>query len=108
MDTCIKESAHLSIGALVLLQLIADGIDHRQDLVKQSGLPERAVYRHVDLLLCKTHYQAGRLTGGSRGLPLVLSRKHPHQAGVQLLISTDGEQLLETVGRLLHASTAPV
>jgi len=97
----IDDLYHLSVGELSLLALIGQGVDHRQPLVKASGLPERSVYNYVDRLMGKTRYQKGKLVGG--GLPLVTSRKHPHQQGFQLVITSDGEQALQRVTAALGA-----
>lgn len=98
----IDDLYHLSVGELLLLALIRQGIDHRQPLVQVSGLPERRVYRYIDQLMGKTRYQGGKLVGG--GLPLITSRKHPHEQGFQLVITSDGEQALQRVTAALGSN----
>jgi len=87
---------HLTVQDLRLLALIRSGIDSRPELVKASGIAERTVFRRVELFLGAARYQEGTILPGSP--PLVLSRKHPHQAGMQFFLSPLGERLLTEAG----------
>ena len=89
---------HLTVQDLCLLQLIGSGVDNRPDLVKASGIAERTVFRRVDVFKGAPRYQDGKVLAGS--VPLVLSRKHPHQQGMQFFLSPDGEALLQAVAEL--------
>ena len=89
---------HLTVQDLCLLKLIRSGVDNRPDLVRASGIPERTVFRRVDVFRGAPRYQDGQVVMGSA--PLVLSRKHPHQQGMQFFLSPDGEGLLQAVAEL--------
>ena len=97
----LTDNSHLLLSDLHLLALVSDGVDHRQTLVESSGLPERTVYRRIDVLLDRARYQQGRLVGPATGDPLLVSRNHPHQNGKQLAITPAGLQLLKAVAALL-------
>jgi hypothetical protein len=86
---------HLTIQDLQLLALIGQGVDNRPELVKASGVAERTVFRRVDIFRGVPRYVDGKLTGSS--VPLVLSRKHPHQQGMQFFLTAEAEQLLAQV-----------
>ena len=94
----LDSAAHLTIRDLQLLHLIGAGVDSRRELVEASGVPERTVFRRVDGFLGGVRYQDGKVVEGCP--PLVLSRKHPHQAGMQFFLSPDGVALLREVGAL--------
>ena len=93
--TCM---GHLTVQDLCLLQLIRSGVDNRPDLVKASGIPERTVFRRVDVFRGAPRYQDGKVLAGFA--PLVVSRKHPHQQGMQFCLSPDGEEILQSVADL--------
>jgi len=97
----LEAFSHLTIQDLQLLRLIGQGIDNRPELVKASGIAERTVFRRVDMFRGLPRYQDGRVLAGCP--PLVLSRKHPHQAGMQFFLSPEGEGLLREVGRVVTA-----
>ena len=88
----LNQLNHLTIQDLQLLALIGQGVDNRPELVKASGIAERTVFRRVDIFRGVPRYVDGKLTGSS--VPLVLSRKHPHQQGMQFFLTTEAEQLL--------------
>ena len=90
--------SHLTIQDLQLLRLIGSGVDNRPELVKTSGIAERTVFRRVDGFLGGIRYQDGKVVGGCPAL--VLSRKHPHQAGMQFFLSPEGEAVLQAVAEL--------
>ena len=94
----MTELNHLTIQDLQLLALIGQGVDNRPELVKASGIAERTVFRRVDVFRGVPRYQDGKLSGTS--VPLVLSRKHPHQQGMQFFLTTEAEQLLGQVKAL--------
>ena len=94
----LDSAAHLTIRDLQLLRLIGKGIDNRRDLVEATGVPERTVFRRVDGFRGGVRYQEGKVV--ERCPPLVLSRKHPHQAGMQFFLSPEGERLLGEVNAL--------
>ena len=94
----LDSAAHLTIRDLQLLHLIGAGIDNRRDLVEASGVPERTVFRRVDGFRGGVRYREGRVVEDCP--PLVLSRKHPHQAGMQFFLSPDGVALLREVNAL--------
>lgn len=91
-EPLLEAFGHLTVQDLRLLSLLRSGIDSRPDLVKASGIAERTVFRRVELFLGAARYQDGAVLAGSP--PLVLSRKHPHQAGKQFFLSPLGERLL--------------
>ena len=91
----------LTIQDLQLLALIGQGVDNRPELVKASGIAERTVFRRVDIFRGVPRYVDGKLTGSS--VPLVLSRKHPHQQGMQFFLTAEAEQLLADVSGLTRA-----
>lgn len=93
----MEQLSHLTIQDLQLLTLIGQGVDNRPELVQASGFAERTVFRRVDIFRGVPRYADGKLTGGS--VPLVLSRKHPHQQGMQFFLTTEAEQLLDSVQR---------
>ena len=91
----MDQLGHLTIQDLQLLSLIGQGIDNRPELVKVSGIAERTVFRRVDMFRGFPRYQDGKLLAART--TLVLSRKHPHQAGTHFLLSVEGEALLAQV-----------
>ena len=91
----MDQLGHLTIQDLQLLALIRSGVDNRPELVRASGIPERTVFRRVDMFRGFPRYQDGRLLEART--TLVLSRKHPHQQGMQFFLSTEGEMLLAEV-----------
>lgn len=100
-DTAVlTDNSHLLLSDLQLLALVSGGVDHRQELVHASGLPERTVYRRVDVLLDRARYQDGKVVGPGTGQPLLVSRDHPHQPGKQLAVTPAGLELLKTVSIL--------
>lgn len=100
----MDQLSHLTIQDLQLLALIGAGIDNRPELVKTSGIAERTVFRRVDIFRGVPRYVDGKLTGAS--VPLVLSRKHPHQQGQQFFLTTEAEQLLAQVAGLTRPEPA--
>ena len=99
----MDQLSHLTIQDLQLLALIGAGVDNRPELVKASGIAERTVFRRVDIFRGVPRYVDGKLTGTS--VPLVLSRKHPHQQGMQFFLSSEAEDLLGGVGQLVRTPT---
>ena len=96
----MTELNHLTIQDLQLLALIGQGVDNRPELVKASGFAERTVFRRVDIFRGVPRYVDGKLTSSS--VPLVLSRKHPHQQGQQFFLTAEAEQLLADVSGLVR------
>lgn len=94
----LEQLSHLTIQDLQLLALIGQGVDNRPELVKASGIAERTVFRRVDIFRGVPRYVDGKLSNVS--VPLVLSRKHPHQQGQQFFLTTEAEQLLSQVKAL--------
>lgn len=97
----MTELNHLTIQDLQLLALIGQGVDNRPELVKASGFAERTVFRRVDVFRGVPRYVHGKLVDVS--VPLVLSRKHPHQQGQQFFLTAEAEQLLADVSGLVRA-----
>jgi len=86
----------LTVADLFLLSLIANGIDSRSELVKASGIAERRVYKRLKVLTGGSWIDQGKIYT-SETPALVQMRKHPHQGGMQLFITADGEKLLAAV-----------
>lgn len=104
MIPLVHDCGQLTVADLFLLSLIAGGIDSRSELVKASELPERSVYKRLRVLCSDNWMQDGRLRV-PKNPALVQMRRHPHQAGMQLLITNDGELLLSGVKSLLTKPT---
>ncbi len=88
---------HLQLNDVVLLGLIAQGVDSKAELVEASGIAKRTVYRRLLVLTGATHYLAGKGLNAVN-IALVESRPHPHQAGKQLALTEEGQRLLRWVG----------
>lgn len=97
-ETLLEAFGHLTIQDLRLLALIRSGVDNRPDLVDASAIPERTVFRRVDMFRGSPRYQDSKVLAGYP--PLVMSRKHPHQAGMQFFLSPLGESLLAVTGAI--------
>ena len=95
----MDELSHLTLQDLRLLLLIRQGVDNRPELVKASGFNERTVFRRVDMFRGFPRYADGKLMDARTSL--VVSRKHPHQQGMQFALSPEGEMLLSEVKGLL-------
>ena len=106
MIPIVHDCGQLTVADLFLLSLIAGGIDSRSELVKASGIAERRVYKRLRMLSCDPWMQDGKLRCPENPA-LVQMRKHPHQAGMQLFITAEGEQLLSAM-QGLHVKRAPV
>jgi hypothetical protein len=100
-ETLLEAFGHLTIQDLRLLALIRSGVDNRPDLVDASAIPERTVFRRVDMFRGSPRYQDSKVLAGYP--PLVMSRKHPHQAGMQFFLSPEGERLLKEIGGVVMA-----
>ena len=100
----VHDCGQLTVADLFLLSLIAGGIDSRSELVKASGIAERRVYKRLRMLACDPWMQDGKLRCPENPA-LVQMRKHPHQGGMQLFITAEGEQLLAAVHGLSRAQT---
>ena len=98
----MTDFGHLTLQDLQLLTLIGQGVDNRPELVTASGVAERTVFRRVDVFKGVPKYQEGKLS--KTCVPLVLSRKHPHQQGLQFFLTTEGEQLLNCVRGYCNSS----
>lgn len=94
--TARAQAMHPAVPELLLW--IAAGVDHRQDLAKVSGLSEREV-RRICHTLCGKGYKQGDQYVDS-AFRLVQTRKHPHRRGDQLLLTSDGRQLLSNTFEL--------
>lgn len=99
----LADLSHLTIQDLQLLALIGEGIDNRPELVEVSGMAERTVFRRVAMFRGVPRWENGRLSEAC--VPLVLSRKHPHQQGMQFFLTTEGEELLRSVRLTCSALT---
>ena len=92
----VHDCGQLTVADLFLLSLIAEGIDSRSDLVEASGIAQRRVYKRLKVLTGGSWIDQGKIyTADSPAL--VQMRKHPHQGGMQLLLTADGEELLAAV-----------
>ena len=103
MNPNVRACGQLFVADLFLLSLIANGIDSRSELVKASGIAERRVYKRLRMLSCNPWMQDGKLRCPENPA-LVQMRKHPHQNGMQVLLTEGGEQLLASVHALTQAS----
>ena len=102
MIPIVHDCGQLTVADLFLLSLIAAGIDSRSELVRQSGIAERRVYKRLRFLACDPWMQDGKLRCPENPA-LVQMRKHPHQGGMQVLLTDGGEQLLASVHALTQA-----
>lgn len=92
---------YLQLCDVVLLGLIANGIDNRPELVRVSGIAQRQVYRRLLVLTGASQYVAGK--GLSRELDaLVASRPHPHQQGKQLAVTELGLAVLQEIEKAVR------
>jgi hypothetical protein len=97
-ETLLEAFSHLTVQDLQVLSLIRSGIDSRPELVLATGMAERTLFRRVDAFKGSPRYQDGKVLAGYP--PLVVSRKHPHQAGMQFFLSPLGESLLAVTGAI--------
>ena len=104
MIPIVHDCGQLTVADLFLLALIAGGVDSRSELVKASGIAERQVYRRLRMLAGDPWMQDGKLRCPENPA-LVQMRKHPHQGGMQLFITAEGEQLLAAVHGLTRSQT---
>ena len=102
MIPIVTGCGQLTVADLFLLSLIAGGIDSRSELVKASGIAERRVYKRLRMLSCNPWMQDGKLRCPENPA-LVQMRKHPHQGGMQILLTDSGGQLLASVHALTQA-----
>jgi len=102
MSPFVHDCGQLTVADLFLLSLIASGIDSRSELVKASGIAERRVYKRLRMLSCDPWMQDGKLRCPENPA-LVQMRKHPHQGGMQVFITADGQQLLSAVHGMSRA-----
>ena len=96
MIPIVHDCGQLTVADLFLLSLIAGGIDSRSELVKASGIAERRVYKRLKVLTGGSWIDQGKIYT-SVTPALVQMRKHPHQGGMQLFITAEGQQLLSAV-----------
>jgi len=101
----VHDCGQLTVADLFLLSLIAGGIDSRSELVQASGIAERRVYKRLRFLAADSWMQDGKLRCPENPA-LVQMRKHPHQGGMQLFITAEGEQLLSAM-QGLHQKQTP-
>ena len=100
---------NMTVSDLVLMALISNGCDHRQELVAISGIPERSVYNRIAYLEGKGIYRKGRVV-----LPpfpaMVQSRLHPHiGCGCrQFLLTEEGQNVLASVQMLTATAKSAV
>jgi hypothetical protein len=88
--TARSQAMHPAVPEVLLW--IAAGVDHRQDLVKVSGLSDREVRRICHTLIGKGYRQCGNYVFSA--FSLVKIRNHPHRRGQQLILTTEGEELI--------------
>ena len=100
-ETLLEAFGHLTVQDLQVLSLIRSGVDSRPELVLATGMAERTLFRRVDAFKGSPRYQDGKVLAGYP--PLVVSRKHPHQAGMQFFLSPEGERLLKEIGGVVMA-----
>lgn len=77
---------------------IAAGVDHRTDLVKVSGLSTREIRRICHTLQGRGYRERGRYVDSA--FRLVQSRPHPHRRGDQLVLTSEGENLISSTFNL--------
>jgi len=104
MIPIVHVCGQLAVADLFLLSLIAGGIDSRSELVKASGIAERRVYKRLKVLTGGSWIDQGKVYT-SENPALVQMRKHPHQGGMQLFITAEGEQLLSAVHGMSRTQT---
>jgi hypothetical protein len=93
----LADYGHLTVSDLALLSLVSEGVDHRSALVQASGMPERTVYRRIDALSSKPRWRDGKISGKFHLFPpLVQSRRHPHEQGLQYALTAEGHKLLKS------------
>ena len=93
----LADYGHLTVSDLALLSLVSEGVDHRSALVQASGMPERTVYRRIDALSSKPRWRGGKISGKFHLFPpLVQSRRHPHEQGLQYVLTAEGGRLLRS------------
>ena len=105
MIPLVHNCGQLTVADLFLLSLIADGVDSRSELVKSCEIPERTLYRRLRVLCGDSWIQHGKVRV-SQNPALVQMRKHPHQSGMQVLLTDGGEQLLAGINELTQAYQA--
>lgn len=88
--TARSQAMHPAVPEVLLW--IAAGVDHRQELVKVSGLSDREVRRICHTLIGKGYRQSGKYAHSAFSLLAV--RNHPHRRGQQLILTTEGEELI--------------
>ncbi len=104
MIPIVHDCGQLTVADLFLLALIASGVDSRSELVQASGIAERRVYKRLKVLTGGSWIDQGKIYS-SENPALVQMRKHPHQGGMQLFITAEGEQLLAAVHGLTRLQT---
>lgn len=90
--TARSQAMHPAVPEVLLW--IAAGVDHRQDLVKVSGLSDREV-RRICHTLCGKGYKQGA-TYADSAFRLVKVRPHPHRRGEQLALTAEGKDLISS------------
>ena len=94
----LADYGHLTVSDLALLSLVSEGVDHRAALVQASGMQERTVYRRMDALSSKPRWRDGKISGKFHLFsPLVQSRRHPHEPGLQYVLTAEGCRLLKNI-----------
>lgn len=84
---------NIPINAAEALLWIAAGEDSLAGLQRRMGSSPRAVERTVSLLRGRARYREGKWIESPYGLVWV--RKHPDRRGNQLLLTTQGQQLVQ-------------
>lgn len=90
--TARSQAMHPAVPEVLLW--IAAGVDHRQELVKVSGLSDREV-RRICHTLCGKGYKQGGVYADS-AFRLVKVRPHPHRRGEQLALTPEGKDLISS------------
>lgn len=97
---------HPPMVAAEALLWIASGVDHAADLAEAMGTDRSTANRTISLLRGRARWRQGRSVLSPFGLVEV--RNHPHRPGHQLILSENGQDLLDSTfaPHLHHCSTS--
>lgn len=84
---------NIPVIAAEALAWIASGVDSVPELQSRMDTCPATVSRTVSLLRGRARYREGRWIESPYGL--VMTRKHPDRRGNQLLLTTQGQQLVQ-------------
>lgn len=80
--------------AFVQISMGADTVDALQ---RACGLDRATASRVTSFLRGRARFDRGKIVNGMEP-PLVVTRRHPHGRGMQLLVSREGRRLLAKIG----------